>query len=190
MGWWRIGWCTFPLFFSHPQIYLIIGWKEFCRCYRSGILGKNGLELLVHFNLRCVKVILGGTAASSMLEDWLEARRSCCSNCPSCGLPVWICVGRKPAGSLQPEPLKSRASPLLLLSPTSSPSHVWTPEQEVLVDSSKDSRTELSRVKDAFLVGRDRNLTKSTLEPDKQIHLWDRNPEYKYLSIREKAGKN
>lgn len=59
----------------------------------------------------------------------------------------------------------------LHLSPTSFPSHVWIPEQEVLVDSSKDSRTELSKFKDPSLVGRDRNLTKSSPELDKQIHL-------------------
>ena len=53
---------------------------------------------------------------------------------------------------------------------TSSPSHAWIPEQEVLMDSSKDP-TEFSKFKDPPVVGRDRNLTKSSPELNKQIHL-------------------
>lgn len=48
--------------------------------------------------------------------------------------------------------------------PAFSLSHAWIPELEVLVDSSKEFRAELSRFRGLFLVGRDRNSTKSSLE--------------------------
>lgn len=47
---------------------------------------------------------------------------------------------------------------------TFSLSHAWIPELEVLVDSKKEFTTELSTFRDPFMVGRDRNWTKSGLE--------------------------
>lgn len=62
------GWVEDGLVFStvlfHSQYYSRIGWKEFHRCYRYGILGKNVIGLLIKFNWRCTQIILGGTVAS------------------------------------------------------------------------------------------------------------------------------
>jgi hypothetical protein len=68
-------------------------------------------------------------------------------------------------------------------------SHAWIPEQEVLVDSNKEFRADLSRFGDPFLVGKDRNLTKCSLEMHKYI-CETGIPSTNSLSSLEKAGKN
>lgn len=65
---------------------------------------------------------------------------------------------------------------------------MWIPKEEVLVDSNKDLRAELSRFRDPFLVGREQNW-KFNLESHRQVHLWGKNPEHKYLSSRERRKK-
>lgn len=100
------------------------------------------IGLLVNFISRCGQIILGGTAASSLLEKWPEARRIGGSSC-NVGCQYWCVWWRGLAGYSQSEPLESRVSPPL----TSSPSHVWIPEQEVLVDSSKDPRQNFPNLK-------------------------------------------
>lgn len=48
--------------------------------------------------------------------------------------------------------------------PALSLSHTRLPELGVLVDSNEEFRAELARFRGPFLVGRDRNSTKSSLE--------------------------
>ena len=69
------------------------------------------IGLLVNFISRCGQIILGGTAASSLLEKWPEARRSGGSSC-NIGCQYWCVWWRGLAGYSQNEPLESRVSPL------------------------------------------------------------------------------
>lgn len=56
------------------------------------------------------------------------------------------------------------------------------------MDNSKDSRTELSRFRDPFFMGKDRNL-KSSLEPHRLIHLETGIPDTNIWALRKKLEK-